>query len=316
MKKHFILWLIILLNVKSFAQQYEKEFTWDLIRFDSTYQYVQIDTSKQNIWQIGTPYKVYFDSAYSIKRGIITDSINFYPINNYSYFDLFIGVFNYNNYYPYDIFIEFKHKFDTNSLYDGGYLTISYDKGKTWTNIIEDLNSWCSKPQLENENLYSESDTLFNGEKGFSGNSKGWISTWFAWYECLVKSTYADVSDTMILRFNFISDEINTNKEGWLIDDIRLYSVELGGAINESDNDELIKIYPNPVNSNIIIDLRTHYDAINIELIDMSGKSVYNNQFYSRNIISLDTDGLLTGFCFIKVMLNNDKILTKKILIE
>ena len=176
MKKNLILLCMILVNIKSYTQWYETEYTWDLISFDSTYQYLQVDTSKQNVWQIGTPNKVYFDSAYSKERGIITDSTNFYPINNYSYFDLLIGEFNYHYYYPYVIFIEFKHKFDTDSLHDGGYLTISYDNGKTWTNIIEDQMSWCSNPQMENENLYSESDVLFNGEMGFSGHSNGWIS--------------------------------------------------------------------------------------------------------------------------------------------
>jgi hypothetical protein len=318
MKKLYVLWCIILLCIKSYSQQYEyeTEYTWVLIRFDSTYQYLQTDTSTQNIWQIGTPNKAYFDSAYSKERGIITDSINFYPINNYSYFDLLIGDFNYEYYYPYDIFIEFKHKFDTDSLFDGGYLSISYDNGKTWINIIEDPNSWCSKPQLENVNLYSESDILFNGEKGFSGNSNGWISTWFTWHQCLVKSANYDVGDTMILRFNFISDEINTNKEGWLIDDIRLYSVDLGGAVNEIDNNELIIIYPNPVNSKLIIDFRTYFDVINIELIDMSGKSMYNHQYYSRNSISIDTNGLLKGFYLIRVLLNNNKLITRKILLE
>ncbi|MDA3953800.1 MAG: transposase [Bacteroidales bacterium] len=40
------------------------------------------DSSEPPIWQIGTPNKTFFDSAYSSPNAIITDTVNYYPINN------------------------------------------------------------------------------------------------------------------------------------------------------------------------------------------------------------------------------------------
>ena len=242
MKKFTLLLCLIALCSYSYSQGSISN-VWDTINFSSTREYLKIDTSKQNIWQIASPQKTFFNSAFSETKAIITDSIKSYPINNKSYFDIYIGSFNFQNYYPYSINIGFKHKFDTDTLKDGGYITISYDKGKTWMNIINDsVYYYGATPKNRNMNLYSNLDTLFNGEKGFSGKSKNWISTFFGWQAMVVKKSAKTDIDTTIIRFNFISDNINNNKEGWLIDDITLYSCDISG-VKDSKIDDLIKIY-------------------------------------------------------------------------
>ncbi|MBA3683111.1 MAG: hypothetical protein H0W73_18400 [Bacteroidetes bacterium] len=47
---------------------------------------VGIQTSSTNIWQIGAPQKTMFNSASTLPKVIITDTINTYPINNVSTF--------------------------------------------------------------------------------------------------------------------------------------------------------------------------------------------------------------------------------------
>lgn len=313
MKKQIILASFIFLNLNSYSQN-DYPINWDTIQFEEPYQYLIIDTSSQNIWQIGRPQKSFFDSAYSKFNAIVTDTIGFYPVNNYSYFDLYIGAFNYFYEYPYDIYVEFKHKFDTDPLKDGGYLTVSYDKGNTWTNIIDDSTYYYgSPPRSENENLYSDADTLFNGEKGFSGRSSGWITTRFSWHAVLVKSAVTEIGDTMILRFNFISDNINTNKEGWMIDDIRLHSEYLGSAVKDIKASSLMKIYPNPSTGQFQVDVNSQKN-MTFEICDLTGKILYSKDFSST--IQIDLKGLTAGL-YLATLKCQEKILeTKKIIIK
>ena len=49
---------------------------------------MELDTSASNIWQIGKPQKIIFDSASTVPNAIVTDTINFYPINNISRFGI------------------------------------------------------------------------------------------------------------------------------------------------------------------------------------------------------------------------------------
>ncbi len=246
----------------------------DTVQFEAPYEHLSIDNSSQNIWQIGSPQKEFFNASFSGEKAMVTDTMNPYPPNNISHFDFYIGAFNYGgenepfDSYPYNIFMELKHKYDTDFLKDGGYLTISYDNGATWVNIIEDNTYYLGEtPNWVNENLYSDNQTLFNGEKGFSGNSGDWVSTWFAWHFLPVKNSLEEIGDTMILRFNFISDEIDNPKEGWMIDDIRLYSVDLGTNIEEFGRGENVHIYPNPIQTSTLIDLEKTFEEIDIVVL-------------------------------------------------
>lgn len=313
MKILFLLLIILLTTLQSYAQW--TEFVWDTITFEEPYEYIVVDTSSQNIWQIGEPDKILFDSAYSINNAIVTDTLNCYPLNNYSYFDLYIGSFNING-YPDNIFIEFKHKFATDTLKDGGFITVSYDNGNTWMNIIEDTIYWDSNPKWENGNLYSTNDTLFNGEYGFSGNSNEWISTWFTWHNipCNVKSTMDLNGDTMIVRFNFVSDNIETNKEGWMIDNIKLYSVDLGGGINDSKVLDF-KISPNPFNETAIIEL-DNYREVELSVFDIKGQLVRKSKYFNSQSIILNRDNLKSGIYFMKIRTDENLLGVKKIIIK
>lgn len=313
--KNLILLIIILLTAQQLDAQ-RQEYIWNTIDFEEPCEYVEIDTSSQNIWEIGKPSKILFDSAYSITNAIITDSINNYPINNYSYFDLYIGYFNID-WYPEDIFIEIKHKFDTDTLKDGGYITVSYDMGSTWRNIIMDSVYGEVSPGWEgsgSKNLYSEDDRLFNGEYGFSGNSKEWISTWFCWHLIPVKSSKDFIGDTMIIRFNFISDSIENNKEGWMIDNIKLYSEDLGGGIDSSMPLEF-KIFPNPMKDFAFVDVKKD-GKIEICLYDIRGQLHRQMHYEAYETIRFEKDNLTPGIYFLKIRTNENIVGVKKLIVK
>jgi len=316
MKNLIVLLTISLTSLQSFAQR--KEFVWDTITFEEPYEYIIVDTSSQNIWQIGEPNKIFFDNAFSITKAIVTDTLDFYPLNNNSHFDLKIGEFNYNSYYPFDIFIEIKHKFDTDTLEDGGFITVSYDEGLTWTNIINDTSGfWGITPGNDGYsglNLYTENDTLYNGEFGFSGNSNNWVTTWFAWHILFVRNNIDLIGDEMIVRFNFISDSLETNKEGWMIDNIKLYSVDLGGGIN--DNTTLdFKISPNPFNETAIIELND-YRKIELSIFDIQGQLLSQNKYFNSQSIIINRDKLNSGVYFLKIKTDDNFVGIKKLIIK
>ncbi len=315
MKKLYVLISILLLALQTFAQF--TEFNWDTITFETENLYIDIDTSSQNIWQIGTPSKTFFDSAFSANNAIVTDTLNNYPINNHSYFDLRLGYFNCPDYISHSTFFEIKHKFDTDTLKDGGYISVSHDNGQSWSNIINDTSYLhCESPNANNmfvEELYSPTDTLFNGEFGFSGNSNGWINTRFSWFDWPVKNVQY-VGDTIIIRFHFISDDIETNQEGWMIDNIRLYAVDLGDKI-ETQNIVDFEIFPNPMLDKSTIQL-SNYQNTTICMYDMQGRKVQQTNFCNNQPIVLNKNKLKAGLYFVKIISDNNQLGIQKLLIR
>jgi hypothetical protein len=161
------------------------------------------------------------------------------------------------------------------------------------------------------ENLYTKSDTLFGGMAGFSGRSNGWITTSFAWENCAVKSASYGL-DTVIIRFNFLSDSTDNDKEGWVIDDIQLFSIEIGSYIANNTGQSLFEVFPNPAGEYAVV--RSSLAITRLEIIDYSGKlirSLFPNSFETN----IDVDGMPEGIYLIRAFNGNSYIGTNKILI-
>jgi hypothetical protein len=196
---------------------------------------------------------------------MMTDTILPYPAEKHAWFDLLIS-----GWFP-NIILSFYHKYQTDTLTDGGYIEVSYDNGATWANVVYDTTGWYF--YFGEENLYSVSDTLSGGMAGFSGQSDGWIWTRIQWvWEVPVRYP----GDSLMFRFNYISDSLDTGKDGWIIDDINLTFVNIPGAIGDAETLSGISISPVPFSEKIYIDLRDMPDKKPLELIlmDISGKEV------------------------------------------
>lgn len=285
----------------------------DSNNFEYTALKINFDTSNvNNDWVIGSTIKPFFGQANSLPNAIMTDSLNPYSSNNLSYFD--IG-FN-NNMgafygFPYNMYFQFDHKYESDTLIDGGYITLSYDSGQTWVNVINDSTCIICWPNINFENLYTTDDTLVNGEYGFSGTSD-WKTTTFQWI-WVVPVKYMS-SDSLIVRFNFVSDNIQTNKDGWIIDNIVFGGVDLGSSIEEFSNQLVIKLYPN-ITSDYF-----NYKVENNEII----KSISITNVVGQNALTIknpkseekiDVSKLPTGNYFVKFS-SNDKQVVKKLIIN
>jgi hypothetical protein len=203
-------------------------------------------------------------------------------------------------------------------LKDGGYITVSHDNGKTWRNIINDTMgfgySWTNQSNYDVQNLYSELNTLYNGEYGFSGNSENWITTKFSWFLMPCKNPKFP-EDTAILRFNFISDNIETGKEGWMIDNIRLYSVDLGGGVETIQNPKF-KIFPNPAEKSGTIELDRNYQQPEIEIFNIYGQLLMQLTEYNKQTVNFDKQDLKSGIYFLKIKSDNQLIGIQKLIIK
>jgi hypothetical protein len=212
------------------------------ITLESNASYVQIDTSQaDNIWQIGTPSKVYFDSASSTPFAVVTDTLNYYPAKNHSWFD--VKIIPPPNSCWGTGYLTFDHKYDTRPGVDGCWIDVRYDDDSTWTNAIFD-----EEPELGIwfDGFYDASDTLANGESAWSGNSEGWVYSHVFWIWMMGVKAYE--YDSLTIRFNFMSGNGETSREGWMVDNIRLELDDCTGGI---DDDEYlipdVTLEPNPV---------------------------------------------------------------------
>lgn len=317
------LFCILAFNIGSANAQF-----WDFIQvtesidFESSNEYVVLDTSESNIWQIAPPQKVVLSDAYSPTHVIITDSILPYPPNATSHFDVYLSQEN-SPFYPNAVFLRFKHKICTETNKDGGFVSYSCDLGNTWMNVLSPDNCifWEIYPGDTNyddgtyRNLYSPDDTLFNGEPGFSGCSDDWEEVILDWFFIPVAPPRAQFSDTMIVRFNFISDSLDIPFDGWMIDDIEVFIADLGSNVNDRVKAKF-EVFPNPVASFLNVKLEAYYPNIRIQILTTTGAQVYSSAGQSSDNIRIDIPELPNGLYLLKLESDQESLGGQKFIVQ
>jgi len=281
--------------------------------------YVQIDTSSNNIWQIGTPNKaiINYNGAFvSHYKGIVTDTLTPYPTNAYSSFIFTIPFQFMGDDYVNSVikcgcdltYMSFFGKYDTDTLNDGGTIELSYDGGQTWFNAIYDT-------------IYNEGDFLYDSasyvsslnQPGYSGISyhlPTYTNNWFFnqkyWY--WINNSNIVTPDSILVKFLFASDNVQTNKGGWLIDEIGVAKGWLIG-IEEIKIEEKVSIFPNPVSSILSIKSKEDFN-FQIYIYDITGELVLNKKIMSG--IDLNVENLHDGIYNIVIETTDSKY-TKQI---
>lgn len=296
MKKIFFLFLSILSTTV-------RGQVWDGYQGDSSYitfdtmQIEDIITDTSTIWQIGSTTKPFFSQNLLPVRTIMTDTVNSYPTNANSWFQLTIPA-GYTN-----VIVNFVHKYQTDSLHDGCIVEFSTDTGATWENVkggcnVDGSGAWNG---VLTDNLYGSNDTLVTGEMAFSGNSSGWIHSRVQFFWGFpIKSTdstdQCNMSEQIIhLRFRFLSDNIADTLDGWIIDSVKIEYDGYSGIKNIIKKNKL-SIHPNPSE-----DGRFYFPELNgtykTEIFNSFGQTIYNRE-YHRNI---DMSSYAKGLYFYKV---------------
>lgn len=261
-----LLWSIALLAFlmpTSQAQYWQQYFDGA----DTTPDYsiiIQIDTTDStNVWQVGPPQKMVFDTAFSPPNVLVTDTINTYPINANSSVE-----FEVVPWISWGIFaMQWTQKIDMDDAQDGGLIEYSLDNGTTWESVFDN-------PYVYNFYGYDTSnvDTIHTGQTGFTGTDSTWRNVWL----CFDFSWMTTQVDTLDIRFTFVSDSVDNMRDGWMIDNL-FFSETFIHTLNKVEQDEYMAVYPNPTNGRVFIETQKINDFHLIEqmvLYDASGRIV------------------------------------------
>lgn len=256
---------------------------WDNIPAKN-HLFIDTITNPNNIWQIGKPIKPVFNSAYSVPNVIVTDTINSYPINDTSSF-VFKNEANMGFYFGYEVSIKAYYYVNSDTLTDYGKIEFSPDNGSTWIDLL-------------NDTIYDQyiiwSSPWVGVKPVFSGNSNGW--RFFAVdITQLGPVLNIQTGDTVLYRFSFISDGIQTNKDGLMFDSF--WYKDVVESIDEYEIGIISsKSYPSPANREITIEFGSNImDKSNLKIFDCFGKLIISHTVFNENKIKLNTEALKSG---------------------
>ena len=151
-------------------------------------------------------------------------------------------------------------------------------------------------------NFYDSTQKITGNIPGFTGTS-GWIYSEYHWDWLCVKPPRSSFLDTVWLRFNFISDSLNTTKDGWMIDDIR-FQADFCSDIPNIVLNKSISIYPNPHTGPFKITIDRRVDNGRISIFNLLGEKVYSDNFAGDELII--NQMMTEGIYFVQVTGDNN----------
>jgi hypothetical protein len=262
--------LVLFISMAVCASQSFCQIIWDINFEDTaTLHRVIIDTTSNlgNIWQTGHPDKAIFNAAHSDPNAIVTCISGTYPINDTSSFTIIhLAGAGWATAYP-KVDIGGWYRVNSDSLTDYGFIDFSSDKGNTWfrADSNEGFCTWGAVEELPT----------------FTGNSFGWKH----FYYCLQVPMPVNYGDTILYRFTFISDQVQTNKDGLMFDD--LHFEDLAEGIPEVQNDNLISITPNPVSDEFMIHRTNNSGKERVQMLNCIGQVVLDDPDFSGEPIDV-----------------------------
>lgn len=262
------------------------------IDFEDTSQYfrIEIDTisNSENIWQIGAPQKAIFTSAYSVPNAILTDTANPYPVNDTSMFVVkhlsVCGGFQWSH----TVILSGKYQIDSDTLNDFGTIEFSPDNGNTWVDLLTDttyLNQGCYS-------WWSEEPTL-------TGKSPGWAD-FYAWVAGFGQVFNIQPFDTVQYRFRFISDSVQTNKDGLMYDN--LHFEDWFEGIKNIQNQLVSKSFPNPTKDIITIEFENIDNSpFEVAVYNESGSKILLKKTTNQSSLELDLRHISAGIYYYRL---------------
>lgn len=298
MKKLCASILFFLFNLSLFSQQQQQQYfdgadtIYDPSLWTSSIL-LTFEPDTLNTWQIGIPQKSIFDSAATIPNALLTDTLLAYPSSDSSSFLFTIYPILSNGI----LAIQWKQQLDFEPNLDGGLIEFSFDGGQSWESAFDN-------PFVYNFYGYQSNneDTLLNGSLAFTGTDSTWRDIWLCY-----DLTWLSIVDSVQIKFTLLSDSVQNNREGWIIDNL-LTHITLAHTINERALDNYFNVYPNPAQNRIQIDLKKVADFHIIEemqLLTIEGQILKE----WRNIPTkffIDLDDFPNNQYFLKIKTNLD----------
>lgn len=267
----------------------------DSCDFSSSCSIIRMDSSVDNIWHIGTPNKEHFRAGINDSMSLFTDTSIYYKENILSSFEISAPNYPGSNYSYFDVnaLLSFWHKLSSDTLKDGGYIEISTDSGTTWQNVVYDsVNIESMQVSGFGYNMYGRDQKLSNNQPGFSGT----ISEWTLCEIPFIRSIPVFAKTKTLIRFTFVSDSISSQKEGWMIDNIKLSHVQLHGGLNQLNTSfNPISVYPNPCSNQMTVtSVQGNFNGI-LSILNIEGKVLQKITLKETKSADIDISDLQEG---------------------
>lgn len=263
MKKTLPLFFLLVMPFIGHAQDWYQYFDGgDTSVFNSLQ--ILLDTAETNVWQIGIPQKVIFDSAATFPNAILTDTIAPYPVDAHSSF-VAKGGADVNIWFWGVLAVRWTQKLDLEQGKDFGLVEMSWDEGETWENAFDN-------PYVYNFYGFNEEnvDTTEDGTIGFSGTDSLWKDIWL----CYDMSMFGEEFPDLRIRYTLVSDSVDTEQEGWMIDNMMMHLTYVH-TISEKQQEKYMKVYPSPTTGRVHIETKKfmEYHIIeSMELVSITGQ--------------------------------------------
>lgn len=312
--KYTILTLIVFDSLFTIGQSSDTKTPVNFINYTNTFNpssstddpnvsfFIHNDTS--NIWQIGNPNKPPLDSTFYQPNALLTDTLYSYPINNHSVFELRAKRPPCCPYLCWsDMLLSFAYIADVDSLCDGLYIEVSYNDSETWTNIFNDTFA-----DAMGSNAFNNfpNDTLSNGEWGISHLYQN-IPAWFSYFEVAwnwdEQNGTQFLVDSVAFRFHFISDSINSGKQGIEIMAIYFRVDHMCGVNVDNNSIESPSLFPNPIILTSVIKLDKD-DKYELKVFDVTGR-LFLLDYFSGTEYKIGQNEFLPGYYYYIISSSN-----------
>jgi hypothetical protein len=243
-----------------------------------------------------------FPSAYSGAAALQTDTVTSYGISNESAVIVYADTSISWSFQEKTFSMTFWHYYDTDTLSDSCILQMTVDSGKTWVNSSDLQNALGWPLVLYTGSLNNYTGQPYLGDKWWwSGNSGGWQKESFCIFYVFAKGM--QISRHYGFRFLFLSDSVQTNRPGWMIDDIVVRYPMFGGAgINDRNHSSTVGLYPNPSSSGIFtIDYPSNYVKGSVTVLDQYGRTMKTLPLQKQ----IDLRNLPKGIYFYSILFDN-----------
>lgn len=224
-------------------------------------------SNPQNCWEIGVPQKTLFSAPSVTSAAIVTKTASPYPVNTNSSF-IIKHTANLGLSVPFNADLSGKYFVNSDTLVDYGTIEFSPDNGSTWIDLI-------------NTTTYSNVITYGNYNSNgpikpvLTGNSGGWKQFYFGFHG-LAALFNIQIGDTVQFRFTFVSDGVQTNKDGLLFDDIYVVDTPPVGLPHVTSDVFFLKTVPNPVSDVVTFEMAvgSQSSAAYVEIMNALGQVV------------------------------------------
>ena len=261
-----------------------------------------------SIWKIESPNKSIINSPYSGVKSLITDTANYYPINDTS--DFYVYMVDAPSYYmdrAGSSIINGYYWSNTDSLKDFVKIEIKFPYMNKWSNIFGDT-LWLMDNYYVTFN-YSGYVPICTEVPSFTGNTNGWKCFGINLDPMLSIMrdegvTWSYYGDTITFRFRFISDSIQDSLNGIAFDQLEFCSYYQG--IDELSQSNF-SIYPQPFTSSFTITSRSELtSSLSYQLVDVFGRTHLQGKLENQTQ-TIDAKDLPAGIYFLKIDNGNGK---------